>query len=278
MKSLSIQGNQEIEIHRYRFIAGGRLEVHKRNLWKFGISATFQSGYVSVDGLQHFPEVASLLRSYFQSNRVGVLTIPHIGKINAIIDSWDETFNAASPFGIDVNISFLEYGTSSFDPVSVTRNTATFKSNARLLRKLAASRPKQPSLLKQLFDTADKIIGFRDQISMNAELLSSAVDSLKNLIIDLDRTWEDLQDVENWPLVVALNDLWIVADDLVSSPESKVVQPRYFVADEKMSVTDAAYRIYGDKSRARDLLELNQFNDAMMIPPGKKILYIPDSI
>lgn len=273
---LAIRGEQQIEIHRYRFLAGGRLEIHKRNLWSFHIKSTFQAKHRSSLGHPMFPDVLNGLRGFYQNSQIGTLLIPHIGNILVIIKDWDEKISGSVIGGADLDITFLEHGTHSFGGTGANpTNALDYKNKVAAVKEAAKAIPKK-NILAQIFAAADKIIGFRDQIFLNYELMAAGVESLTMLIREADRTLEFLNDPENYQLVVALIDLWTAATDLVTSPEAKIVKPRVYIVDVRMSVMEVAQRIYGDNNRARDLLELNQFEDAMRIPAGTKVLYVPD--
>lgn len=280
MISLSISGERAIEIHKYRFTAGGKIEDHKRSLWAFTVEATFQTGH-RVAGFDRamFPDALNILRGFFQNGSIGPLTIPHIGQVFVITREWSESTTGVSTTGANVTARFLEYGSSAFDQNRLQDiASVSFDSKLSKLAEQVRALPDPLGLFDQIFDAANQIIALRDQTLAQFDLAAARIDSLTGLLIEADRTIELFDDPTHFILLEAFQDLWAATVDLVSSPQARVVRPRKFVVDETMTVMEVSQRVYGSNDRARDILELNQFDDAMRIPAGTTVLYLPDEI
>lgn len=280
MTKMAITGQQEIEIHRYRFIKGGKIETHKRSLWSFDLDLTFQYGhYVSGFNAPMFPDVLNQLRNHFQNEHVDVLTVPHVGRVLTIITEWNERIDGASIAGAEVSAKFLEHGTTAFGENELTSiNSLSYSSKIESLRRAVNKLPRKPGLLDQILEAAGQILAIRDQALLRLDLISARIASFRGLVDEADRTLSELDNPDNFAIIHELLALLAATYDLIARPQAAIIRPKTYVVDQTSTIMEVADHIYGDPSRSRDLLQLNQFDDAMAIKAGTRVIYLPDSL
>jgi prophage DNA circulation protein len=289
---LSISSNGRISIHEYRWIRGGKIEDHGRGLYSFRVNATFTTDPRYRPAL--YPDTVSQLRALYESRKVGTLALPDIGRVLCRISEWDQDqqFPGGRPTSAEVSLSFLEDDGNRFLPVTTTQATqAGFADATAKWTKFVSDNHPDPAFApvdlkglqkKKAFDVFDQIsavanaiLGIRDQLNLASELLASKIDSLTNLLEEADRgAW--LNDPMNFEFVYALKALWSATLQLANDKPAGT-EIRTYRVTRTSSVSQVSYAIYGDTTRARDLLGLNDFPDAMAIPAGTSVTYLQEA-
>jgi prophage DNA circulation protein len=288
---LGIGSDCRVAIHEYRFVKGGSIEDHGRGLYTFRMNATFTNDPRYRPAL--YPDQLSQLRALYDSRKIGTLVLPDIGRVLCRIVQCDSEQEFRNPNSADVSIAFLEDLGNRFLPVVTSAATqAGFQDSAQKWASLVDSkRPEQYEstaspdvqsqqkrafdLFDQLTNAANAIIGIRDQIQLQNELLAAKIQGFRSLLEEVDHAlW--LNDPMNFEFVYALKDLWAATLALANEPQQQGQQglPRTYKVQRTSTVTQISAAIYGDTSRARDLLGLNDFPDAMAIPAGTDVLYL----
>lgn len=107
--------------------------------------------------------------------------------------------------------------------------------------------------------------------------LSAKIQSLAQTCESLEGTFS-LQDARAWPIVDALMDVWQGCQLALQDLQNNQVQLQVYIVPKTQTLTECAIDIYGDASRAGDLLGLNpQLADVLTIQATTQIRYYPDT-
>ncbi len=291
---MEIRSTRRRTIHEYLWIAGGKREDHGRGIYTFQVSTTFQADPRFSPPL--FPDTMNALRGHYNSGTVGTLVVPHIGPVKCTIQDWGGHLSGSMLSGCTATLTFEEDSTNRFLPQGVQVNAASFGTALSAFKLQVAEAlpvtepdPNAPlelvpdaesnarDLFDQIGDVADQILAFRDQAELNGELIASKVDFLRRLMGDASDMLAWLDDPMNWETLYALRDLQAAAIDVSERPTDNLVKPKHFVVDRQMSIMQVSTRIFGTTERARDIMGLNDIPDAMRIPAGKRLIYLPDA-
>lgn len=283
--SMSITSGSRMSTHEYRWIKGGVDEDHGRTLYDFSVDAVFHDDKRFSPPL--FPDALDSLRGHFNARTVGVLVVPHIGRVKCRIKDWSETLDGGNRSGATAKIVFREHETNRFINATATKVSASSYQNSLDSWALAAEnlrRDFELSLIPEsdadLFDqitaAANSVLAFRDQGSLVGELIGSKIQSLVNLFYEAEST-VSFNNPMNYDAIFAMKDLWAATVGLIESPATGSSEPRVYTTERTMSVMDIADRVHGSTEYANEILGLNNFQDAMAVPAGTRVIYLPIS-
>lgn len=293
--SIDIRATRRLAHHYYRWISAASNEDQGRTLYTFQLNATFQDDPRFRPPL--FPDTLNALREHFNAGTVGTLVIPHIGPVLCRISSWDESGSGAMTGGFNVNIGFVEEEGNRFLPVSTAVNASALEASSAALKAVRAEvlpdppvqdnapaelLPDNESRARDLFDVitgaADQITGLRDQSLLHGELVESKLALLTGKCREAVQSLRWLADPMNHGALAAVYDVWAAATDMVSSPaNSEAIRPKVFIVDRQMTIMQVSQRIYSTTDRGGDILGLNDIPDAMAIPAGTQLRYLPEA-
>lgn len=277
-----LRGSIRHHVHIYAHVPGGDIEKLGRNLYEAEISALFLTSSTKYPNL--WPDRLAALRELFEQEWTDWLVLPSIGKIKAVCTEWDQEFVAKILNGERATFRFMEDQSAAFllDKL-VNSATKTIDSSSAQLVTLAQAMNDalgparaRPDLFDVIQNTANQILGIRDQADLAGQLLGAKIGMLTALCNEADRTVEGLQHPEYYPTLEALKDLWDAARGLGEAIIGTPTTFRYFTTPTQMTAAQVAFEIYRDTSRTEDILNLNDISDAYAIPARTKIRYIPD--
>jgi prophage DNA circulation protein len=277
-----LRGSTRLHIHLYAHVPGGDIEKLGRNLYEIEVSGVFLTSAKNYANL--WPERLAALRDLFEQEWSDYLVLPSIGRIKAVCKEWDQEFVARVVNGEHANFHFVEDQSSAFllDQI-VTSTTKTIESSSAQLVTLQQAMqdalgpgPAGADLFGVIQSTANDVLAIRDQSDLAGLALANKIAVLTNLCYEADRAVEGLKDPANYPVVEALKELWDAARSLGEAVAGPPKTFRYYTTPSRMSAAEVAIAVYGDSSRATDILELNPINDAFDIPPRTRLRYIPD--
>lgn len=271
----TFHASARLRTHTYRKVPGGRNEKGARGLYESRVSAAFhQSG--PGKGAPPWPDNLFALRDMFDRQESAILVLPTIGNIKCTITDFESTFSAKVRSGEDASILFLEDEDNGFERVLQLDDFRDLAGKAAKLETVAAGLPERPNVFDQVNNLVNQVLAYRDQFQLYGSLIASKIQNLVLLLEEVDRTLQLLNDPANWEVNDALQDLWLAAQNIIDSPGTATTPTRNYVVTRRSTVAEVATAIYGDASRASDLLGLNFFEDALSIPPSTNVVYIPD--
>ena len=247
-------------VHVYPHSPGGAVEKLGRELYTFHVRASFQTTFPKFPNA--WPGDMADLRDRFENEITSSLLIPTIGTIQAYITTWDQSGGFKVRSGEHVEIEFREDQSSAFLINGLINVTVSNLSDAGTAA-IAAADDAGVSL-GSLTDLINSVTAIGDQIDLYGSLITSKLDGIAAACSMLDAS-VDLNQPVNYPTLYAVHDVWLASLTLKQDILKKSVPIVTYVTPTLMSVTDVASTLYGDASRASEVLQLNALEDPFAI-------------
>jgi prophage DNA circulation protein len=273
-KTYEVTGAYRKHIHEYPHVAGGAPEKLGRSLYEVTVSTDFRAGLHS----KKYPQLITdlgVLRALWEDGVTADLHIPHIGTVKMFADSWKERAKNTDRSNIEGDIKFVEDQESAFLVLeSIQIKTSDFNDAAYTLQ----GTPKSDlSLWSKINNAITSVIAVKDQAELYGSLFVAKIDSLSSLLEMADKTLDELNDPDNYPLLDALHRLWDATLSLKNDILTQDDYLREYTVPLPMTVGQAAGAIWGDSSRGGELLQLNVISDPLNVPAGTKLRYYVQS-
>lgn len=277
-KSYRIQGGIRKHEFNYPHEDGGDTEKLGRKLYEIHVSSNFTAGLI-----KKYPNLwADLkrLRAIFAKQDTDTINIPHIGEMLAFADSWTESVNARDRSTIDVEMTFTEELNETFTASRIASSSSgslmrdkldTF--NAEVLRQQLLLERNSLNIFSAINSVCSSVLGIKDQVDLYGSLVVSKIDSAVAIIKDADQQVKELNNPDFWPLIDSLHDLWSSSIQLQKDVLSENVPLKTFTVPLRMTVAQASSAIFGESSKAVDLMTLNPIDDPLSIPAGFVLAY-----
>lgn len=282
-KTYRIQGG--IRKHEFNFphTDGGVTEKLGRKLYEIHVTANFTQGLI-----KKYPNLwASLakLRESFANQNTDAIYIPHIGLMYAFADSWDESVNARDRSTIDVDMKFTEEIPEGFVFSKIldfsgakTMQSALDTFNAEVLRNQLLLSDNTQNIFSAINSVCSSVLSIKDQIDLYGSLIVSKIDSATAIIRQADQQVQELNNPDFWPLLDSLQELWLANVQLQQDIQQSGVQLRRYTTPIRMTVAQVSAAIFGDNSKAVDIMTLNAIDDPLSIPAGSILNYYANII
>jgi prophage DNA circulation protein len=278
----TVDGTGRHHVHEYPHTPGGLVEKLGRSLYEITIRGNFQATFTAFPDL--YPNGLATMRGYFENQTTLQLVHPTVGTFPAFITKWRQVKEARMLSGEKVDITFLEDQSQQFqlaDLVTSADDTAIGPSADRLAAELQqvmdelAISPNDMSLFDSIQQLSQDIGAIGDTLNLYGNVYGAKLQALAGTCASLEATFS-LQDARAWPVVDALLDVWQAAQLSLQDLQLKRATMNQYVVPKQETMIDVAIGIYGDASRASDLLSLNPLvADAMRVPANTIILYYP---
>lgn len=282
--SLSVKGGLRHTIHEFTHTPGGELEKQGRKAYSIRFRAVFHdlpgSDYARAYP-DAYPSSMRLLRKNFEEEVTANLVIPTIGTIKACATDWTSTFDPGSARTGEVfDIEFTEDSDRDLladIEIELGSPAAMADLNDALINAMKAAflAEQSLSLLQKINDAVTAVLAIAGRADAYARLVEAkirAVDSLCQQAVD---GLDDLQNPQNHLVANALKDLALNARALgerVAAVEATIKQ---ITLKSTMSVSALSTILYGTSERGFELLQLNPIEDALAIPAGFVVKYMP---
>lgn len=294
VREVFVKGSLRYHVHEYLHTPGGSTEEQGRRLYEIKMVCPFHEGFAKWPEL--WPEKLAALRLYFEGGNAWDLTIPTLGTISARCIQWEQRMNAKARSGEDCEFVFLEEFVDTFliqDLITTSTNLPTIVADLELavplrdMSRLGITDPiarakvitNETNTFARFFKGVNDIQTLGDQ----SEQYGATIATKARNTIALCRQIDDLrsmQDPNNWPIVHAMQDVELELQKLVKDTAGKRRETRAYIVPSQpglrsLSISQVSSRLYGDTSRAVELLQLNDLDDALAIPAGTTIRYYP---
>jgi hypothetical protein len=298
--SWKIYGEQRYDVHEYPKTPGGQPEKLGRKPYKVRMVCPFHD----VEGLNaFFPDLYPIrlekLMTLLEAGTTGTLNVPGKGPIRAFGTVWDRDFDTGAPSGETVTFDFLEDSLDlAFGLLQVTQQLGAVGNAAAALAAATTldatlmntsvidphdfrvgpdgSLQDMGSILSSIAAVSNFFTGLQDQVQLYDAQVAANLDRLIGYCQKLDQTPE-LDDLRNAQTIQAVLALLVAAQDARADLFAKRIPLRIFpVETGPLSLDEIAIRIYRDATRADDILQLNDFDDAFAIPAGTPVTYYDD--
>lgn len=294
VREVTVKGSLRYHVHEYLHTPGGSTEEQGRRLYEIKMVCPFHEGFAKWPEL--WPEKLAALRLYFEGGNAWDLVVPTLGTISARCIQWEQRMNAKARSGEDCEFVFLEEFVDTFliqDLITTSTNLPTIAADLAVavpLRDTSRLGITDPTIaanvvanenktFDRLFSTIDDIQALGNQGEQYGAAIATKATHGIALCREIDNL-KSLRDPANWPIVHATQDIEIELTKLQKDANGKRRETSVYIVQapagaNTLSISQIATRIYGDTSRAVELLQLNDLDDALAIQAGTAIRYYP---
>lgn len=276
VESCTIKGGLRDHVHEYPHADGGAPEKLGRRLYTFSIRAKFLDEAVGYSGL--FPTGINTLRSKWEAGRTGELRIPSIGTILAYAVDWTETLDGKMLSGETAEVQFREDQEYLLTEIVDVTATSLAAASAQMILALDPYRQRGVGGL-DLFDAIQNAVNLvtdvADQVELYGNQLEARILKVQSLCEQCDRAVKILSQPVNHRLLDALHSTWEAAVRLHRDVLRVSRPPLRYTTPALMSVSQIAQALYGDTSRAVQIMQMNPFEDPFRVPRGTAIVAPP---
>lgn len=277
VRRVRVRGSGRHHVHTYAHVHGGDPEKLGRNLYEIEMEVLFTTSATSYPDL--WPRRLGLLRQLFEAQHTDDLVIPTIGRMKAFATAWDQETDFSKILnGEPATFRFLEDQSEAFAITNLIQvNSKTVIGTTNVFRiemeKIGAS----GDLFDQIQRLGNSLFAFRDQAELGDMLFEAKVRQLVQLCEEADKTVEFFANPRNAAALDALKDLWASASNLADTISGPAPSFGHYVVPQLMTIAQVATAIYGDTSRATELLQLNPIDNAFAVRAGTSVRYfLPD--
>jgi prophage DNA circulation protein len=286
VEEVDVEGTLRDHVHEYPHTPGGAPEKEGRRLYVVRMVASFLDIWREYPGL--WPDGLARVRGKYEAETTGDLLIPTIGTIPAYITNIKQRMSARLRSGEKVELTFREDQSNQFlaDALMV-ETTSSFAGRALALKTevdlaIAAGVPDVElnapggfDLFGAIHDAVNAVLAIRDQADLYGHVLEGKIEWLIGLCEEADRMIAFLQNPLSHRIGDALRSLWDAAHATLGDTQERRSPLRTFTVPVTMAVGDVSRAIYGDGTRAVELLSLNPIDDAFRVPAGTAIKFYP---
>ncbi len=278
-----LDGEQRDHIHEYSHRDAGAPEKLGRRLYTVSLTAQFHDNFPQFPDL--YPYTIDQLQLAFEKGETHTFVHPSVGKFPAYIKKWRRRRDPKNRSGELVEMVVREDQQSQFlqgDIANVAHFASLDSTSGELAQQLKAVQkdlnldPPTLSLFGAIQTLANDITGISDTAGMYGNLVLAKSQQLQNICAQLDGAL-GMQDARAYPVVEALHQVWQQAQLVTQDAQAKRQKLQTYIVPTTMSISQVATRIYGDASRADDLLAINAnaIPDPLSIKPPTPLLYYP---
>lgn len=277
-KTYRVTGGIRKHEFNYPHNAGGVTEKLGRKLYQVHVSSNFTAGL-----LRGYPDLwndLKKLRALFANQETHIFNIPHIGEMQMFADDWVETVNGKDRSTVDVEMTLTEELPDDFtiNAIASTNTGQTFSDaldtfNAQVLLNQLLLTPNTLNIFSVVNNVCSSILSIKDQLDLYGSLIVSKIDGATAIIRDADQQVQELNNPDFWPLLDSLADLWAATVQLQQDVQQSGVTLRTYTTPLRMTVAQVSAAIFGDNSRAVDIMTLNPLDDPFSIPAGFQLQY-----
>jgi prophage DNA circulation protein len=307
VEEVSIDGGLRDYVHEYPHAPGGAPELLGRKLYTFRMRAKFHNTLLGWP-LDLYPRRWNRIRSICEAGRTEELVVPTLGTLTAYAVSWPETMNIRQRSGVTVEFTFREYVDTYFlnGLLDIGGGEALPQAQQRLAYMADRYRQTPPGqvileappadpllapnvpppdaqkqgvldLLGALDDAFNALLAIDDQRDFYNTLIDTKIQRILSLSKEV-ASRAPMQDARNARLRQATLAAWAAADDRRRDLERKRARMILYITPlDRMSVHDVSRAVYGDQSKALEILRLNAIRDPFNIPRESALrMYRPE--
>lgn len=267
----TVKGGLRDSVHEYRHTPAGQPEKQGRRLYTFEFDAIFSAQMPLYP--TGWPIDWDQLINTFEQGKTADLVVPTIGTIPAYCTDWpvDVDFRRFRD-GIKAKLTFREDQQQLFlSPIDGSINADALAAKSTSLIEEAFKVGLPGDFFSSITGLINDIASADDYYEMQAELLGDKVGGIVTACQRIDEKVTELNDPKAWKVVRANAELAVAAGNVLEKILRQSVPIIDFVAPALMSVVDVSMSLYGDTSRAGEILGLNRnptLADAFSIPAG----------
>lgn len=278
-----VKGSIRHHVHEYPHAVGGNQEPLGRRLYEFSFTSDFDE---AMNGLfpALYPKTLVELFAIFGEQRAAPLEVPGVGTFTARCVDWDARKVSRIRSGEKLTFRFLEV----LDVIVVDQSAVVeampqevkaFRAEVQRLRDAArGALPAQAvptdidlADVERLVGLVTALVSAKSSSSLSLVPASRAVMSLSTRI----DARPYLRFARAHAAVESLHRIAASANATRRDAERRSKPLALFITQRRMSIIEVAAALYGDTSRTRELMRLNELDDALSISSGTAISHYP---
>lgn len=272
IKSVKVRGGIREHTHEWRYVPAGEIEKFGRKPYVIEMQAAFHTTIKGYGPL--YPDRLADLRKLWEEETTAELVIPTIGRVQACCIDWEQFADFKIRSGEEVPLTFKEDQSAVNLLASALRvNSSALSSAVSQWDSLSEEIQPKPSIFDAISESANAILGIKDQFDAFGGLIESKLLQLATLIQEADRQVVDFLDPTNYRVLYALHELLDSTYQLQKDVTDKFRRPETFITPVTMTVTEIATAIYGHTERSSELMLNNPLTDPFAVPAGVPLLY-----
>lgn len=276
--TLDVDGSLDHHVHKYLHRAGGEVESLGRHVYQFRFGVLAHAVYRRYPNF--YPLGLNSIINRCESERTLELRVPTMGIYRVKAIKWTRSISQAKKSGEQVELVFIEDNTEQFTVENIVGPAvAALPTQAIVLDEL--TKPDSVTLpaplrlkLEALLDAVNEIVAQRDDALADVELAQIQVGKAMGLCHEID-TAPYFRDPTNAIEMRAFHDVWDTLTALAVDRLTKQRAMGTYVTQRPMSIVEVSLDIYKSTAKVQELLRLNYFDHAMMIPTATEIAYYP---
>jgi prophage DNA circulation protein len=288
-RNYSLKGSLRHHVHEYPYAPGGAVERLGRKLYEVRVTVPAHETFRKYPLLL---ETMATLRTLAEGGQPWDLVIPHVGTMSATIIEWQDDLQAKARSGYDVSFTFLEDQSQQFLADKLVTTSTEIASTVDTLKLAVATRPTadllpdvtDPAARQKILDAEeaqfDGLFALIDDLTAIASgddlytaTIAQKAENAAERCRSISATARTLNEWPSSPLLDALADTWASMRTLAADVAKRDRPTDIFVTQARGTVAEVAAAIYGDSSRAMELLKMNAFEDALNVPQGTVVVY-----
>lgn len=275
---LSIRSSLRHHVHEYRHTGGGALEKQGRSLYRIRFAGWFDEQLASLKKpfKGNYPEGLYAIRTMFENEETHDLVVPTLGTIKACLVEFEQRSTPEkNRSGERAELAFIEDQSSKFlvESLFIDLTSSGLPSAMTGILDTATSLKVPTNIFDDITDAVNGVLAIRDTADMYSQLAAAKVLGLANLLGEADRTLDALQDPTNHALLEAVKVLWAQTNELAKNVTGNQAAIHTKTTPRRMTIQEVSVWIFGRSDRSFDILQLNEFDDALAIPGGTSVRY-----
>jgi hypothetical protein len=278
-ESIAIHGGLRDHVHEYPHQPGGAPEKLGRRLYEIKVAVPAldranASGRAGPNGeLGAWPLSLNRLQQWFDSQLTKDLAIPQLGTMPAYCFDWSRELRSRWLNGERCEFSFREDQSAEFGVAQIVEGKRAGFSTSFAALEAAATKLPSTDFIQQIRNAYNSVVAIQDQANMWDMWASAKLATLTELLRDVDRRWDALNDPDNNDVLEALLELWQAAVELEQDVLANGSDLQVYTVPVLMSAAEISQAIYGTTEKAWELTSLNPFDDPYAVPAGTQVHY-----
>lgn len=268
----SVRGGLRDKVHEFPHADGGAPEKMGRRLYVIKQTASFKDVYKGFGNL--WPDKLRQLIALLEAGTTATLVVPTVGAFQAYAKNWTRDMDAKVRSGEIVDLEWQEDNAVEFG-----LNDAFRTSGIASIALLAAAIYVPPdfnasdaSWFAELNNAVNALQRIKDQADLAGRMIESRIQYAMGVCNTIDGL-ASMQTAGHAAVTESVHALWAALQAFGADVKGKALVQQTFNVPILMSVSDVAAQIFGDSSRAMEILQMNPINDAFAIPAGTKLSY-----
>lgn len=269
IKSCRVVGGLRDHVHEFPKSPGGAPEKLGRKLYAITMDALFVDNAKAYPDL--WPDNLYALTQRFENQETWDLVVPNIGTIDAYCFNWTRELNGRMRSGETAQLEFREdAGNLYLVENLIQAQGRSLPADAAALEAEAAALGLSSSF-ESLLSAIGDVTAFFDSITEFGSGIQTQLDDIEGAFAELDRSVKALGDPANYALFEAFSVAWDSSVTLNQNLKKRADPVVRYVTPRIMAIGEVSRELYGDASRASDLLVINAIEDPYSIPAGARL-------